>query len=241
MSRGGKDRNERRFKGAGLIRRLVKRVVLVVVILLMVPLVLLPVYRYVDPPLTSVMLINRVGGASIVRQWVDLADISPNLVRAVLVAEDGRFCTHRGIDFNEVGNVFESLGEGERPRGASTITMQLVKNLFLWPQRSFLRKAIEVPLALYADLVLPKARIMEIYLNIVEWDRGIYGAEAAAQHYFRLPASRLNRSQAAYLAVTLPAPASRNPARPSAHLRKVAAIIARRADRSGAYGTCLAD
>ena len=185
------------------------------------------------------MLINRAGGASIVRQWADLDDISPNLIRAVMVAEDGRFCTHWGIDFDEVENVLESLGEGERPRGASTITMQLVKNLFLWPQRSFLRKAIEVPLALYAELVLPKDRIMEIYLNVVEWDRGVYGAEAAAQHYFNRSANKLTRVQAANMAATLPAPASRNPARPSAHVRKIAAVIARRADQSGAYVTCL--
>ena len=210
-----------------------------VFILLLVPLLLLPVFRFVNPPITSVMLINRAGGASIVRKWADLDDISPNLIRAVMVAEDGRFCTHWGVDLDEVGNVLESLGEGERPRGASTITMQLVKNLFLWPQRSFLRKTIEVPLALYAELVLPKDRIMEIYLNVVEWDRGVYGAEAASQHYFNRSANRLTRVQAANMAVTLPAPASRNPARPSARVRKIAAVIARRADQSGAYVTCL--
>ena len=210
-----------------------------VFVMLLVPLLLLPAFRFVNPPITSVMLINRVGGASIVRQWADLGDISPDLIRAVMVAEDGRFCTHWGIDLDEVENVLESLGEGGRPRGASTISMQLVKNLFLWPQRSFLRKAIEVPLALYAELVLPKDRIMEIYLNVVEWDRGVYGAEAASRHYFNRSAKNLNRAQAANMAVTLPAPASRNPARPSAHVRKIASVIARRADQSGAYVTCL--
>ena len=223
----------------GFLQRLFRRTLVFVFILLLVPLLLLPVFRFVNPPITSVMLINRAGGASIVRKWADLDDISPNLIRAVMVAEDGRFCTHWGVDLDEVGNVLESLGEGERPRGASTITMQLVKNLFLWPQRSILRKTIEVPLALYAELVLPKDRIMEIYLNVVEWDRGVYGAEAASQHYFNRSANRLTRVQAANMAVTLPAPASRNPARPSAHVRKIAAVIARRADQSGAYVTCL--
>ncbi len=239
MSSGDQKQRVGRKHKSGLLRRLFKRAVLLVLLLMLVPSLLLPLYRYINPPLTSVMLLNRAGGDSIVRQWADLEDISPNLVRAVLVAEDGRFCTHRGIDLDEVENVLESLGEGGRPRGASTITMQLVKNLFLWPQRSLLRKGIEVPLALYAELVLPKDRIMEIYLNVVEWDRGVYGAEAAAQHYFNRSASDLSRAQSANLAVTLPAPTSRNPASPNGHMRKIAAIIAKRADQSGAYVTCL--
>lgn len=223
----------------GRVQRVVRRLVKLVVLLLLVPVVLLPVYRFVDPPITTVMLWNRVGGASIVRQWADIEAISPNLVRAVLVAEDGRFCSHGGIDLKEVEAVLEDLGDGTSPRGASTITMQMVKNLFLWPQRSYLRKVLEVPLAVYADLILPKRRIMEIYLNIVEWDRGVYGAEAAARHYFNVSAVDLGRGPSAQLAVTLPAPASRNPARPDSQMRRLAAIVARRADRSGNYVTCV--
>lgn len=223
----------------GRVQRVVRRLVKLVVLLLLVPVVLLPVYRFVDPPITTVMLWNRVGGASIVRQWADIEAISPNLVRAVLVAEDGRFCSHGGIDLKEVEAVLEDLGDGTSPRGASTITMQMVKNLFLWPQRSYLRKVLEVPLAVYADLVLPKRRIMEIYLNIVEWDRGVYGAEAAARQYFNVSAADLGRGPSAQLAVTLPAPASRNPARPDSQMRRLAAIVARRADRSGDYVTCV--
>lgn len=223
----------------GRVQRVVRRLVKLVVLLLLVPVVLLPVYRFVDPPITTVMLWNRVGGASIVRQWADIEAISPNLVRAVLVAEDGRFCSHGGIDLKEVEAVLEDLGDGTSPRGASTITMQMVKNLFLWPQRSYLRKVLEVPLAVYADLILPKRRIMEIYLNIVEWDRGVYGAEAAARHYFNVSAADLGRGPSAQLAVTLPAPASRNPARPDSQMRRLAAIVARRADRSGDYVTCV--
>jgi monofunctional biosynthetic peptidoglycan transglycosylase len=228
-------------KRRSLSRRVARRLVQLALLLVLIPVVLLPLYRFVNPPLTSVMVWNRLGGASIVRQWADLEDISPNLVRAVLVAEDGRFCSHHGIDLKEVEAVLEDIGEGETPRGASTITMQMVKNLFLWPERSFIRKGLEVPLALYAELVLPKKRIMEIYLNIVEWDRGTYGAEAAARHYFNLSAGRISRSQAAHLAVTLPAPAARNAARPSRQMRRLAAIVARRADQSGAYVNCVLD
>jgi monofunctional biosynthetic peptidoglycan transglycosylase len=228
-------------KPRGLLRRLTRRLAKLVVLLLLVPVLILPLYRYVNPPLTSVMVWKRLGGASIVRHWVDLEDISPNLVRAVLVSEDARFCAHSGVDLKEVEAVLEDIGEGTSPRGASTITMQVVKNLFLWSDRSFIRKILEVPLALYTELVLPKRRIMEIYLNIVEWDRGVYGAEAAAQRYFRVSAGRLSRSQAAHLAVTLPAPASRDAARPSRQMRKLSAIVARRADLSGAYVTCVLD
>jgi monofunctional biosynthetic peptidoglycan transglycosylase len=226
-------------KRRGIIRRFAGRLIRLVLLLLLVPVVLLPLYRFVDPPITTVMLWNRIGGASIVRQWVDIGAISPNLVRAVLVAEDARFCSHSGIDLKEVEAVLEDIGDGESPRGASTITMQVVKNLFLWPERSYLRKGLEVPLAFYADLVLPKKRIMEIYLNIVEWDRGVYGAEAAAQHYFNLSAAELGRGQSALLAVALPAPASRNPARPDSQTRRLAAIVAGRADQSGAYVSCI--
>jgi monofunctional biosynthetic peptidoglycan transglycosylase len=240
-SREGRADRVERPRRRSLLRRILRRLVQLTVLLLLVPVLLLPLYRYVNPPLTSVMVWKRLGGASIVRHWVDIADISPNLVRAVLVSEDARFCAHGGIDLKEVEAVLEDLGEGESLRGASTISMQVVKNLFLWSDRSFIRKALEVPLALYNELVMPKKRIMEIYLNIVEWDRGVYGAEAAAQHYFNVSASRLSRGQAAQLAVTLPAPTSRDAAQPSRQMRKLAAIVARRADQSGAYVTCVLD
>jgi monofunctional biosynthetic peptidoglycan transglycosylase len=129
--------------------------------------------------------------------------------------------------------------EGEKTRGASTIVMQTGKNLFLWPGRSYLRKALELPLALYIDLVLSKKRIMEIYLNIAEWGPGIYGIEAASQYRFGRPASALTRRQAALLAVTLPSPETRNPAKPTKGLSRLARIIERRARQAGAYIGCL--
>jgi monofunctional glycosyltransferase len=223
----------------GMLRRLARRLVLVVLLLIALPILFVPLYRVVDPPVTSVMLINRAAGVAMERQWAPLDDISPHLVRAVIMAEDGRFCSHGGIDWEEVRRVLDRMEDGGRPRGASTITMQTVKNLFLWPQRSWLRKGLEVPLALYADLVLPKRRIMEIYLNIAEWGTGLYGAEAASRRYFGVPASGLSPAQAARLAAALPAPRVRDPANPGRVTARLANIIAQRAARSGAYVGCV--
>src|SRR5690606_25438840 len=129
--------------------------------------------------------------------------------------------------------------EGGPSRGASTITMQTVKNLFLWNGRSYVRKGLEFPLALIADGILSKKRIMEIYLNIAEWGPGIYGIEAAAQHYFNRRATKLNAQPAALLAVTLPNPTVRNPTTPTRTMRRIAGIVAGRAARSGPYVVCV--
>ena len=201
------------------------------------PFLLLLLYRGVDPPVTSVMLFNRLAGAPVEASWADLPAISPHLVRAVLMSEDARFCSHHGIDWTEVQNALDD--EDGRPRGASTITMQTVKNLFLWTDRSFVRKALEVPLALYADLVLPKKRLLEIYLNIAQWGPGIYGAETAAMHYFGVRAEDLTLAQAARLAAILPAPLARDAADPGPGTRRIAGNIAARAEKSGAYVGCV--
>ena len=136
--------------------------------------------------------------------------------------------------------VIDDAIAGEGSRGASTITMQTVKNLYLWHRPlGTLRKVVELPLAVYTDLVLPKRRIMEIYLNIAEWGPNIYGIEAAAQHHFGRSAKNLSRRQAALLAVTLPNPIGRNPARPGPGLRRLASLIERRAAQAGDYVWCL--
>lgn len=171
------------------------------------------------------------------RQWVYLEDISPHLRNAVMMSEDGQFCAHNGVDWGEMFKVLDK--RGAPVRGASTITMQTVKNLFLWQGRSYIRKAFEIPYAVVADVMLPKDRIMEIYLNIVEWGPGIYGAEAASRYYFKKSAKNLTPRQAAYLAVTLPNPKLRNPARPSSNLTRLAHLIESRANRSGGYTDCL--
>ena len=234
--RRARRRSARRRSGA---RRALRSVVLVVVVLLAAPVVLLPLYRIIDPPVTTVMLWKALGGAGIQKSWADLEDISPHLVRSVLSAEDARFCDHNGIDWVELEKALED--EDGRLRGASTITMQTVKNLFLWTGRAWVRKAIEAPLSLYAELVLPKRRIMEIYLNIAQWGSGIYGAAAAAEHYFGVRPGDLSARQAARLAAILPAPESRDAVNPGPGTRRIAEGIAARAAQSGPYVTCVLD
>ncbi len=155
------------------------------------------------------------------------------------MSEDGQYCQHNGVDWQALNTVIDDAIDGEKTRGASTITMQTVKNLFLWNSRSFIRKGLEIPLALYVDAIWSKRRQMEIYLNIAEWGPGIYGIEAAAQYHFKRPASRLNRAQSALLAVTLPNPELRNPQKPSRRMKVLARINRARAQVSGAYVRCL--
>lgn len=190
-------------------------------------------------PISTLMLKDLVTLQGYDRRWVDLEDISPVLVHSVIMSEDGQFCGHFGIDLGEMKGEVEDLLAGRPARGASTIPMQTVKNLYLWQGRSFVRKALEAPLAVAYDLVTPKHRIMETYLNIVEWGPNVYGIEAAAQYHFGKSAKDLSRRQAALLAVTLPNPIERNPAKPSASLRRLATIVERRAMRSGGYVQCV--
>jgi len=230
----GAERRPSRRRGNRL-----KKLAFALLFLALLPLLLIPIYGAVNPPLSTLMVLKRIGGAPIEKQWVPLEDISPNLVNAVVMAEDAKFCRHVGIDFGELRAAIEEARKGGELRGASTITMQLIKNLFLWPGRSYVRKAVEFPLALYADAVLPKRRILEIYLNIVEWDRGVYGAEAAAQHYFGKPASALSRAEGGRLAATLPAPDLRNAARPGPVTADLARLFARRGAAAGGHVGCL--
>jgi monofunctional biosynthetic peptidoglycan transglycosylase len=186
------------------------------------------------------MLGRLVTFQPVTRKWVELETIAPSLYQSVLMSEDGRFCSHNGVDWDAVNLVITDALEGERPRGASTITMQTAKNLFLWGGRSYLRKVLEVPLALWIDLVLSKQRIMEIYLNIAEWDSGgIYGIEAGAQSHFGRSASKLTQRQSALMAVTLPNPILREPSKPNAGLNRLSRIVETRAKQSGAYIKCL--
>lgn len=213
---------------------------LAVAILAAIPAGLTLLYRleFVHPVSTP-MLSRWLTLRGVDRQWVEIDEVAPVLVHSVIMSEDGQFCAHYGVDWVELNAVISDALEGEKPRGASTIPMQTVKNLFLWSERSFVRKLAEIPLAIYLDLVLPKKRIMEIYLNIAEWDDGVFGIEAAAQHYFSRPAARLTARQAALLTVTLPNPSGRNPAKPSGGLTRLAQIIERRAARAGGYVGCV--
>lgn len=216
------------------------RAFIALVVLAAVPAVL--TFVYLPPfvhPVSTLMLRDLVTLNGYDRRWVAIDDVAPVLVHSVIMSEDGQFCSHQGIDWGELNAVIEEAMAGETTRGASTIPMQTVKNLFLWQGRSFLRKALEAPLAVYFDAVVPKKRIMEIYLNIVEWGPGIYGIEAAAEHHFGRSARDLGRRQAALLAVTLPNPLERNPAKPGPGLKRLASIIERRAARSGDYVRCV--
>lgn len=212
----------------------------ILIALAILPLFLILVYSVpFVRPVSTLMVKDYILFEDVDRQWVSIEDVAPVLINSVMMAEDGQFCSHGGVDWHQLSLVLDDATDGGPSRGASTITMQTVKNLFLWNGRSYIRKGLEFPLALVADSVLSKRRIMEIYLNIAEWGPGIYGIEAAAQHYFKRPASRLTAQQSALLAVTLPNPALRNPAKPTRNMQRIARIIAGRASRAGPYVTCV--
>lgn len=234
---------KRRRKGRKPRRRgrfWLRRVALGVVALLALPLLLSLVYLApVVHPVSTLMVKDVVTLRGYEREWTPLDRFGPRLVNSVLMSEDGQFCAHHGIDLREFQALFQDFLAGEATRGGSTITMQTAKNLYLWHGRSYVRKALELPYAIYLDLVMPKRRIMEIYLNIAEWGPGIYGAEAAARHHFGKSTRELSSRQAALLAVTLPNPSARTPGKPSNALNRLAATIERRAGHAGGYNACL--
>jgi monofunctional biosynthetic peptidoglycan transglycosylase len=216
---------------------------LAVAIVLAIPYLIAPLYRVVDP-VSTLMLWRWLTGARVERHWVPLERISPALRLAVLAAEDDRFCRHHGVDFAELRHVIRGIddaGDLAVVRGGSTITQQTVKNLFLWQGRSFVRKALEFPLAFWLDLVLPKRRVLEIYLNVAEWGpNGEFGIEAAARRAFNRGAHDLDARQAALLAAVLPNPHRRDPRAPKPGLRRLAGLYEGRASRSPGIDACLA-
>jgi len=217
------------------VARLLRWVVLALAALAAALLVGLVLFRFVPAP--STLMIGRwLTLQPVSRDWVPLREISPQLIRAVVAAEDQRFCQHRGVDWVELNAVLED--EDGPSRGASTLTMQTAKNVFLWPGRSYLRKALEIPLAMAIEVAWPKQRIMEVYLNVAEWGEGVFGAEAAAQRYFGKPAADLSAQEAARLAGALPNPILRNPARPSRSLVSAAGRVQRRVGQLGPLGDC---
>ena len=198
-------------------------------------------YRY-RPPLASALMLWRLPGTSRMDyRWRPMTRISTNLAHAVIASEDGQFCSHNGVDWQAVSQVWEKFRKNpvSRPRGASTIPMQVARNLFLWPSRDYVRKALEVPIAYMLDALWTKRQMIEIYLNIVEWGPGIYGAEAASNYYFRRRASKLTRTQAALLAAALPNPLARNPARPSRKLKRISRSVEKRAKSIRAHAACI--
>jgi monofunctional biosynthetic peptidoglycan transglycosylase len=205
-------------------------------IFLVLPYLLVPLYSVVQP-VSTLMLWRWVNGQRVERRVVPLERMGPYLPVTVMVAEDSRFCGHYGVDFEEIKEVLDTADEGGEIRGVSTITQQTVKNLFLWPSRSYIRKALEVPLSLWTDLVLSKRRIMEIYLNVAEWGpNGEFGAEVAARRAFDKPAATLSRREAALLAAALPNPLVRDPRRPGPGLYRLSGLYQARAARSQGAG-----
>ena len=229
-------------RGRNPVWRAVRIAFLVLLAILVLPYLLVLAYApSVVHPVSTLMLVDAVAGRSYERKWVAFEDVAPVLVQSVMMSEDGQYCAHGGVDWDALNLVIDDALDGEATRGASTIPMQVSKNLFLPAVRSVIRKALEIPLALWADLVWSKKRTMEIYLNIAEWAPGVFGIEAAAQTYFGVPAAKLSRKQSALLAVTLPNPHARNAAKPSRGMSRMARTIEGRAAQSGAYIKCLYD
>jgi len=188
------------------------------------------VYRFVPVKVTPLMVIRSVSPKGTEAQkkaekhwqheWVSYDEISKWMPRAVVSTEDGRFYQHHGFDFDEIQKAYEESKEGGRQRGASTISQQTAKNVFLWPNHSWVRKGLEAYFTVLIEFFWPKERIMEVYLNSVEMGPGIYGVEAASQHYFHCSAAELTKSQAALIALCLPNPLERNPSDPSVYMLK---------------------
>ena len=213
---------------------------IIILVVIILPLFLSVVYKVV-PAVSTLQIYRFVTNQSVERSWLSYAKTSTNLKRAIVVAEDSRFCDHFGVDWEELRGQLSVLESGKSPRGASTITMQLAKNLFLWHGRSYIRKAFEIPLAMWMDLVLGKQRSMEIYLNNVEWGEGLFGAEAAAQKYFHKSAQALSMREAALLAVSLPNPKIRNPSKPTSFMREQSGKIMYRMSRTAPNYSCLSE
>jgi monofunctional biosynthetic peptidoglycan transglycosylase len=217
--------------------RRILRVIILVALAYPALVALLGLAYLLVPPVSTLMLGRWLTWEGADRSYVPLRAISPHLPLAVLASEDARFCQHSGVDWGALREVIEDAVDDGPSRGASTIPMQVAKNLFLWPSRSYVRKGLEIPIALYIDLIWSKRRVIEVYLNIAEWGPGIFGAEAAARHHFGKGAGDLSRREAALLAASLPNPILRNAGKPSQGVRRRAAVI--QARMAGTPQECL--
>jgi len=194
----------------------------------------------VAPPVSTLMIARKIEGKPYARVYVPLNDVSPAAIASVVASEDATFCRNGGVDWGALREVLDGAGAHGVRRGASTITMQTAKNLFLWPSRSIIRKGVEIGMALVLGQVWSKRRTLEIYLNIAEWGDGIFGIEAAARRYFKKSASDLDLREGALLATSLPNPFKRNPSHPTAFQRRLAAAVAARVARNPELTNCLA-
>lgn len=228
--RGLKAMRRRSRKKRGWFWRWTWRIVFTVCLLSALPMLALRVY---DPPTSSFIQLNKFSNnPNIKHQWLDMQDISLYFPNAVIASEDQQFPNHFGFDIKQIRLVLEQRKKGQT-RGASTITQQTVKNLFLWPGRSFVRKGIEAWLAIWMELIVPKKRILELYVNFAQFGKSVFGVGAASQHYFGIPANQLDPKQSALIAASLPTPSRSNPAKPSAYLNERAAYILDQMPRVG--------
>jgi monofunctional biosynthetic peptidoglycan transglycosylase len=219
--------------------RVLRGIMILLLVLLLLPYAIAVLYRVVTPVSTP-MLWRWITGQRVERIFVPLGMMQPSLPLAVIAAEDARFCSHAGIDWRQVQDAIEDADDITEARGGSTLTQQVAKNLFLWPGRSFVRKALEVPLAYWIDLVLGKRRVMEIYLNIAEWGpHGEFGADAGARSAFGKSVRTINPSEAALLAAILPNPKRRSARQPGPSVRRLAGIYLARAQGGAALAACL--
>ncbi len=220
-------------------RRIAKILFVSVLAVVLVPAALVLLYRVVAPPLTPLMLLR---GGKVEYDWVPMAKIAPALARSVLTAEDEGFCSHHGFDAKAIEKAINDyLDEDEERtlRGGSTISQQTAKNVFLWPNRTWLRKGLETWFTIYIEALWPKPRIMEMYLNVVEWAPGVYGAEAAARHHFKKAAANLSSREAALLAAVLPNPRRWNASNPGPYVSGRGETLQGRAARVGPLAACV--
>lgn len=208
-------------------KRVLRWVAKIVVAMFVLSIAMTVAYRWINPPITLLMISQAFDGAKINKTWVPLDQISPNLVRASIASEDNNYLGHRGFDLGAIYDALDERQQGKRQRGASTISQQTAKNVFLWSGKSWIRKGCEVYFTFLIERLWSKERIMEVYLNVIEMGNGVYGAEAAAQHYFGRSAAKLTQRQAALIVAAYPNPRQRDPARPTSYLNKRAAQIQR--------------
>jgi len=190
-----------------------------------ISLLLVLIFKFVPPPVTATMLMDENG---IAKDWEPLADIDPNMVRAVIAAEDGKFCAHDGFDREAIEEALEERASGKRQRGASTISQQTAKNVFLWQGGGWFRKGLEAWFTFLIENIWGKKRIMEVYLNVAETGKGTYGAQAGAQRYFGKSAASLTPIEAARMAAALPSPKTRSVVNPGGFTRRYGNTIAAR-------------
>jgi monofunctional biosynthetic peptidoglycan transglycosylase len=199
------------------------RAVFIVLFLVLVvgPVGMVAIYRFAPPPITFLMVERTIEGQGLDHRWRSLSDISPAVPRAAIAAEDGRFCSHHGFDVQGIEKALQhNEKDPDRIRGGSTISQQTAKNVFLWPDRSWVRKGFEAYFTVLIETIWGKRRIMEVYLNTVEMGPGLYGVEAASQHYFRTSAKDLTPEQASRLVAILPSPLKWQAINPGPYVRK---------------------